>query len=207
MTSAVAVGADPGRSTGLALVSVRTGAAPTLMEVWQVHGAVDLVWWRRARAACASAADLIAQRAPGHPPTAFIEEIPATLRRNSIAGVTAGHRAWAGLGEVRGMLQACLFEAGFVVVDFPQKSWTTLLGVAPKKDPADPELRLREARMRVAQAGALLNVLPQDSQAANERRVDAAESVLIAAAGAMSLLTQTQQRRWQTATKEAACSK
>lgn len=193
MIGALALGADPGESTGIAAVLVEPGKGPRLLGLAQAWGSTRLAWWTRCSEGLRSLlAILDDERRDGLeiPPVGevrlYIEAIPATLRKGSIEGVTDGHKAWAGLGEYRGSLRITAYQVGLVHhQSIEQGDWTRALKVAPKKLESDPELRIREASAIVRGAKGVLDGLPSESQAARNRKIDAAESILIAAAGAV----------------------
>lgn len=176
----LALGADPGASTGLALVSLWPAGA-RLLALWSVHGSSLPLWWARASAAAQEARELAAETDA----RAWVEAIPATMREGSIAGVTRGHAAWAGLGQRRGLLMGALMAAGWPVEDIDQRDWTAAARVQASKQGIDPRVRLREAAALVAGAGAALDALPSDTEAAAQRQIDAAEAVLIALGAAV----------------------
>jgi hypothetical protein len=178
------LGCDPGASSGLALVGLPLRGAAQLHGLWQVHGSSGPLWWARAQAAAAEAC-LVADGLEEGPHVAAVEEIPATFRDGSIVGLRKGHSAWAGLGQRRGLLLAALYTAGWQVEDIDQRDWTAEARVQASKQGVDPWVRVREAGALVTGAAAALAALPQDSEAARARVVDAAEAVLIGLGAAL----------------------
>lgn len=176
-----ALGGDPGASTGLALVVLPPAGAPCLLGLWSIHGSSLPLWWERASAAARQARELAGESDA----RAWVEAIPATMREGSIAGVTRGHAAWAGLGQRRGLLLGALLAEGWTVEDIDQRDWTAAARVQASKQGIDPRVRLREAAALVVGAGAALDALPCDTEAAAQRQVDAAEAVLIALGAAV----------------------
>ena len=195
MSTVLAIGLDPGRSTGLS--AVRWGSdGPELAAAFPIYGAGYSTWWKRATHAVSGMNRAIGEHTLDSPAVAYVEAIPATFRRLSMPGVSKGHKAWAGLGEARGLGVAALLAGGIRVESIDQKLWVSTLGsVAQAKNDNDPLLRVREASHLVRGARQALAEVADGSKAAQSRSVDVAESILIALAGCMLLRRQLRRTR------------
>jgi len=189
------IGMDPGRSTGLAAVAW-SDEGPRLLGLHSVYGSNRRTWLGRAGAATADLHSKVFGLQGEGLVAAYVEEIPATMRMGSIRGVTRGHKAWAGLGQWRGLGLGALITAEVEVTDIDQTVWvgavrSSLGRIAESKNEGDPLLRVREAsnlirgaREALVELGAPPGWQPGDKLTAGEERsIDAAEAILIAAAG------------------------
>ena len=178
----LAIGVDPGASTGIAVVrgEITNRGAMQFTAVWaeSVFGSSKKLLWLRLKDAARAAVERAGDGA-----TAYIETISPTIRRGSIAGVRDGMTAWAGLGQHRGLALGAVMDAGAVVEDLPQREWSQILPIARAKGAGTD--RVWEASRLVAGATDLLALLDDSSEAARDRRVDVAEAILIAAAGCL----------------------
>jgi hypothetical protein len=181
--SCVCLGIDPGRASGASLVDLcpvpGTAPYPRLRGTWAVSGADDRLWYRRAVQAVREAAE---QLGKGEEKICFIEQIPVTMKDNSIEGVKRGHAAWAGLGKRWGAWQSILFAHDWEVRVIDQKDWTKACGVKKSKEAAGgPMGRVREAQNRIY-GFSKVEILKSEKIFG-----DVAESALIALAGALKI--------------------
>jgi hypothetical protein len=179
----VCLGIDPGRASGASLVDLcpvpGTAPYPRLRGVWAVSGADDRLWYRRAVQAVREAAEQLGE---GEEKICFLEQIPVTMKDNSIEGVKRGHAAWAGLGKRWGAWQSILFAHDWEVRVIDQKDWTKACGVKKSKEAAGgPMGRVREAQNRIYGFSKVETLK-------NEKIFgDVAESALIALAGTLKI--------------------
>jgi|GEM_PF-4524869 len=192
------LGQDPGNSTGMAVCKL-DGLRPELVVAAMIHGPRHL-WWQRAMDSASRLQSHVVD-ITGRDLPAFVEAVPKTFRDGSLGpGVKRGHDAWRGLGEWRGLGVGALLASGLEVHDIDQAKWVrathTHLGrIATAKSKADAGLRVREAsnlivgaRAFFEHAGAAFGAVHEDSlTAAQKRLLDAAEAMLISAAGCFLL--------------------
>ena len=179
--SILALGADPGRHGGLALVQMCRGELPELLGVWRFQGEGMDGYFDRATQAALDAQELRA----GRPVKAWIEEVPP-FGRAQVA---------AGLGRRQGLLIASLLVASFpdpervLPLVWPQQ-WGGR--IRSGKDKEDKGLHRLDEVGRLFQPGAreLLDRLGGASVI-----VDAAEAVLIAGAACIAGLGEEAQTK------------
>ena len=179
------LGLDPGASMGMALVLHEQRRRARLVKAWHVMGGSDLLWMSRLYAA-ANGLSLTLANYPDVPVSAVVE-VPANGGRNSnrATGATTWVKAGRNAGRVEGVVYAA---CGLVFVDMAsgrtKGGWPALCGVSSGKQ-GDGMHRVREASMMAHGARDHLATMPEDSDAAIERKVCVAESILIACAGGL----------------------
>lgn len=180
----IILGIDPGDSTALALVVLAPVTGLRLVGLWQVYGASE-PWHRRLDVAVAEALAL----ADGLGPLVVWMEAPPPSYSGTRDGRRVNHQTAAhSIGEARGAIRGALRAAGVPMAsirDVPsgRSGWWGAMRVGAKI--GDGTHRIREARL-VAGAWEALEGLPADTDAARARVVDAAEAILIGAAGAVA---------------------
>lgn len=162
------VGCDVGESAGIALVETRPGRRPLLRLLVEVHGTR---WDARAIEGCRHVVG-----AAGGPVPCWVERPPSIIR--SGAGMQH-HNAGIGIGRRIGKLElAWLLAAGepAELVE-PRTWWRSYRGMKGKRDGKVPGWeRVAQAGMYVEGAAERLALVGSVA-----RRVDLAESILIAA--------------------------
>jgi len=183
------LGLDPGGSMGMALVlhGVTHGRdnRPRLVNAWHVMGGSGLLWLSRLYAASNGLTMTLADY-PDVPVSAVVE-VPANGGRNSNRPTKA--TTWVKAGRNAGKVEGVVYAScGLVFADMPsgrtKGGWPALCGVSTGKQ-GNGIHRVREASMLVAGAREHLATMPEDSDAAIERKVCVAESILIACAGGL----------------------
>lgn len=182
------VGADSGEHAAWAVVEWTRGAF-VLLHVADVYG-VEHAWLRRARTGATSSwshiLDAVDQRlelAAGA--QVWIEEPPAFSRQIG-KGRRRTQASWIGLGRRVGLLEGLWWvesgEVSHAELVEPSRWWDELHGAVRRgKDERDGGLhRVREAEQLVRGSAGPLARIPIS------RRIDVAESILIAAAAAKS---------------------
>jgi len=172
MLPPLCLGVDPGASAGLALVEPRPGGRPRLLCLRVVHATKDPdVWAEHAFAA----AEAIARIVRGRPLLAWYE-LTKPPSENGWMGA-------AMLSIRRGQILQALTDAGLslrTVEHVMPQTWASLLGVSVGKR-GDGSQR---GSHRLAEAERLVEMAPDTLRGLGGAAVDAAESVLIAAARA-----------------------
>lgn len=172
----VCVGIDPGDDTVLAVVSLRPGAQPLLLDLHEVYGDGER-WFKRLDEG------VMAVRRDHRDTDRVWLEVPESRIRRSAK--MAHHAAGIGLGRRIGAIEAAWRESfGLLPVTVTTgtwwEPWRPALILHPKSEEGTE--RIGEAsRMVSGAAQALARVTSKD------RRVDAAEAILIAGAGALDL--------------------
>lgn len=185
MTAVLALGADPGRHGGLALVQACEGGLPRLVRAWRLVGADRRLWWARCLAAHQEASRLVWDLGVDLADVrVWIEDPPPVARKRSLAGDKHGMQSWAGIGRAQGMLLAAGLSSGFREAELVQgKTWWMVWGrsqVAYGKSHRDEGAhRIEEASRLVLGAREALAEVPAGC------RVDVAEAILIAGAAAL----------------------
>jgi len=174
------VAVDPGRHGGVALVTEgQPGKRPVLLGVRHIGGDRPALWYRRAERGLR---ELVALIEEGAEVRAYVEDPPKVSRRGTLKGDKRGQRTWAGIGRYQGMAIAACVVAGLgEPVLLPVKAWTSAWGVmVPGGKRGDGTHRIREAELLVEGSREALDSIPVSY------RVDAAEAVLMAGAGALA---------------------
>lgn len=175
-----AMGIDPGASTGIAWVAVPPGGRPLLVEAYEVHTATSgIAGWMRWSTRLRDALQRLAEEgAVGLP--VRIEETPAVAAKG-----TRDRYALAHLHQRIGACRSTAHQLGYLDVEcIEHRAWQSILGrnICRKKfqgghHRVDEASRLIDgASVRLAEVGSVA------------RRVDLAESMLIALAAALQLV-------------------
>lgn len=180
-----ALGADPGRHGGLALVALDPPGLPYLVNAWKLVGADRRLWWARCRAAFEDAVqDLVQLGVELDRVRVWIEDPPPVARKNALGGDKRGMQSWAGIGRAQGMLIAGALLEGLREPELvPGKTWWSCWGrqVRHGKSHRDEgQHRIHEAENLVPGARTVLATIPEGC------RVDVAEAILIAGAAALA---------------------
>ncbi len=184
-----AIGADSGASAGWALVRLRPGKLPELVELWPVYGTTAKLWLYRASATAKVAWQrLVAEAgtvAAAQTATVWIETPPEFSRKGK-DGKRHSQQSWIGLGRRVGGLEMAWYAASSEAPECvePTQWWNPWGGVIRRgKDERDKGLhRVKEAGRLVKGAAAALETVPAT------RRIDCAESILVAGAAALNAL-------------------
>jgi hypothetical protein len=179
-----ALGADPGRHGGLALVALDPPGLPRLVKVWKLVGADRRLWWARCNAAHGEAVELLSGFGVAlHDVRIWIEDPPPVARKHSLPGDKHGMQSWAGIGRMQGMIIGAALIHGFKEPELVSgKAWWSLWGRQirhGKSHRDDGKHRITEASHLVLGAGDALEEIPDGC------RVDCAEACLIAGAAAL----------------------
>ncbi len=180
-----ALGADPGRHGGLALVALDPPGLPYLLGAWKLVGADRRLWWQRCRAAHQEALEQIRERKVELARVRiWIEDPPPVARKKSLPGDKHGMQSWAGIGRCQGLLIAAALVEGFREPELVQgKTWWALWGRYVRHGKShrdDGQHRILEAEHLVPGARMALAEVPVGC------RVDVAEAILIAGAAALA---------------------
>ncbi len=205
----IALGVDPGRVTGIALVRwVAPGRRPVLLGCWRVTGPSWARWLASLETALTAARELLPDDhiATGQPDPeqvlVGIEEPPPVVRRwqhgsgrprlgtrldGRLAGDSTGLRSWVGIGRRQGAVLAAAMGRGWPEpLLVPQSEWVAAWRIPRGKKSTERGLgwhRVDEAGLHLEGAAELLERIPRSY------RVDVAEAALLA--GSMIL-----PRRW-----------
>jgi len=183
--STYVVGADAGESAAWALVERVAGHRPRLVRLVEVYGSTDDLWYQRALQGAGVIVAVLEEL--GSAATACWVEMPPAKSRADRRGKRHSQASWIGLGERAGALRmAWRAKAGAVAEGVePRVWWAPWRGqVRRGKDERDAGAhRIVEAGRLVAGAAERL-----EQVASSARRVDCAESILIAGAAALSVL-------------------
>ena len=169
MRPSLALGVDPGRSAGMALVE-GSADGPVLLGCWNIWGG-DAPWDARLFRALEGLPPVRSRRA-----TAAIE----TPKNGGASSRLLRASTWGALMFRVGLIHARLHDLGWRVEHVSSATWPGALGCQRgKRD--NPEIRIREAAERVKWLGSHAASMPAQSNRDLERKVCAAEATLIAA--------------------------
>lgn len=177
----VCIGIDPGDDTVFAVVALAPRSPPTLLHVFEVYG-VPEAWDRRLDEAIAGVAREVA-----YFDHVWLEVPEATIRRSA---KMAHHAAGVGLGRRIGAVERAWRDQfgtrpETVTTGTWWKAWLPTLRLHPKKEETHGVERIEQA------AGAVVGArLAVERITSADRRVDASEAILIAAAACLALRTE-----------------
>lgn len=172
-----AVGADTGDSSAWALVKVVPECLPRLVRLEEIFGGTDALWMGRAAQGCIA---VIADAPKGV--RCWIERPESTIKRSA---PMAHHNAGVGLGMRIGDLRRLWYDSTglqptLVTPSVWWRPWTRWCRLRGKSEKGEE---------RIAQAGALVaGAKERLASVPASRRVDCAESILIAGAACMAAL-------------------
>ena len=182
----LALGIDPGASTGLALVRDVPGGLPELLGAWCAWGA-DREWLRRLNESLGVVGVLAFDRGVALADVVvWVEEPPSHWRSGGPRNTQAAAR---GIGRRMGQVEMAWAQR--TEGTWPRRVqgpewWEPWRGQVAHGKIGDGGHRIAEAGRWVEGARAVLAAMEQETTAARERRVDVAEAILIAGAAAMA---------------------